>query len=80
MIQRRSQGRTSWVDHILRPGLDPDTVPFFILGTHKGDKSCMPHVLVRTARDATSVVAHNYNSCMVGFCCNIDPSSHGSLT
>jgi hypothetical protein len=38
--------RDSWHDHVLRPGLDPEKVPFFILGTHKHDKKCLPHVLV----------------------------------
>jgi hypothetical protein len=39
-IHSKSPKRTSWVDHILRPGVDPTTVPFFIIGTHKDDKSC----------------------------------------
>jgi len=43
---------TSWVDHVLRPGLDPDTVPFFILGTHKHDTACLPHVLTPPLMEA----------------------------
>ena len=43
----RKYTRQSWIEHSLRPGVDPTTVPFFILGTHENDKSCFPHVLVR---------------------------------
>ena len=44
-ISKQSGKRTSWVDHILRVGVDPEAVTFFILGTSKNDKSCQPHVL-----------------------------------
>lgn len=37
--------RSSWVDHILQPGVDIEHTSFFILGTSKYDKSCLPHVL-----------------------------------
>jgi hypothetical protein len=49
-IHSKSPKKTSWVDHILRPGVDPTTVQFFIIGTHKNDKSCLPHVLVGQER------------------------------
>lgn len=45
-INSHTKKRTSWVDHILQPGVNPDEVPFFILGTNKNDKSALPHVLV----------------------------------
>uniref|UniRef100_A0A7S4ATL8 Uncharacterized protein n=1 Tax=Pseudo-nitzschia australis TaxID=44445 RepID=A0A7S4ATL8_9STRA len=35
----------TWIDHIVAPGVDFDKVNFFILGTHKRDKACAPHVL-----------------------------------
>lgn len=44
-INRNSTKRMSWADGILRPGMQPDKTPFFILGTHKDDKACLPHVL-----------------------------------
>ena len=37
--------RPTWMDFVLRPGIDIDTVPFFIIGTYKNDKLCSPHVL-----------------------------------
>lgn len=33
------------MDHVVRPGIDLDEVPFIILGTSKHDKSVLPHVL-----------------------------------
>lgn len=44
--------RTTWIDHVLRPGLDPYKVDFFILGTHKYDKTCLPHVLTPPLMEA----------------------------
>lgn len=38
---------SSWSDHFLRPGMDVESVPFFILGMTRNDKSCWPNVLVR---------------------------------
>ena len=35
----------TWIDHVVAPGVDFDKVNFFILGTHKRDKACVPHVL-----------------------------------
>ena len=35
----------TWKDHIVAPGVDFDRVSFFIIGTHKNDKRCSPHVL-----------------------------------
>lgn len=49
-IDSKTPKRSSWIDYNLRPGVDPTTVPFFIIGTHKHDKSCLPHVLVRLER------------------------------
>ena len=49
-IDSNTKKRMSWVDYILQPGMDPDTVPFFILGTHKNDKAVLPHVLVSVHR------------------------------
>eukprot|EP00588_Corethron_pennatum_P035760 CAMPEP_0194348742 /NCGR_PEP_ID=MMETSP0171-20130528/106694_1 /TAXON_ID=218684 /ORGANISM="Corethron pennatum, Strain L29A3" /LENGTH=912 /DNA_ID=CAMNT_0039116105 /DNA_START=156 /DNA_END=2894 /DNA_ORIENTATION=- len=43
---------TSWIDHILRPGVDLDEIPFLILGTHKHDKSCLPHALTPPLMEA----------------------------
>lgn len=37
---------------MLRTGVDPDEVPFFIMGTHKNDESCKPHVLSPPLMDA----------------------------
>jgi len=37
--------RASWADYSLRPGVNPDDVPFLILGTSKDDESCSPHIL-----------------------------------
>jgi MFS family permease len=37
--------QTSWIDHIFQPGLDLDNAEFLILGTHKHDPACAPHVL-----------------------------------
>ncbi|CAB9515556.1 Oxidation resistance protein 1 [Seminavis robusta] len=42
--KKKHNKRTSWVDHVLKPGIDIENTPFFILGTHKNDKSCLPHV------------------------------------
>eukprot|EP00534_Pseudo-nitzschia_fraudulenta_P009109 CAMPEP_0201154114 /NCGR_PEP_ID=MMETSP0851-20130426/14377_1 /ASSEMBLY_ACC=CAM_ASM_000631 /TAXON_ID=183588 /ORGANISM="Pseudo-nitzschia fraudulenta, Strain WWA7" /LENGTH=873 /DNA_ID=CAMNT_0047431429 /DNA_START=290 /DNA_END=2908 /DNA_ORIENTATION=+ len=42
----------SWRGHIVKPGVDFDTVSFFIIGTHKKDTPCVPHVLVPTVMDA----------------------------
>jgi len=44
--------RVSWSDRQLRPGVDADEVPFFILGTHKYDTSCQPNVLTPPLMDA----------------------------
>mmetsp|Transcript_27328 Transcript_27328/g.74767 ORF Transcript_27328/g.74767 Transcript_27328/m.74767 type:complete len:770 (-) Transcript_27328:1000-3309(-) len=41
----RRKRRITWADHIIAPGVDFDKVTFFILGTHKKDKTCVPHVL-----------------------------------
>jgi len=43
---------TSWADRMLRTGINPDLLPFVILGTHKDDKSCKPHVLSPPLMDA----------------------------
>ena len=51
-ISKQSAKRTSWVDHILHAGMDPEVVSFFILGTHKNDKSCQPHVLTPPLMEA----------------------------
>ncbi|KAL3912985.1 MAG: hypothetical protein SGILL_006672, partial [Bacillariaceae sp.] len=44
--------RTSWVDHMFRPGLDLEEAGFLILGTHKNDKACAPHVLTPPLMEA----------------------------
>ena len=41
----KSSKRITWTSHIVAPGVDFDSIPFFILGTHKKDISCAPHVL-----------------------------------
>lgn len=35
----------TWKDHTVAPGVDFDKVSFFIIGTHKNDQPCCPHVL-----------------------------------
>jgi hypothetical protein len=35
----------TWKNHIIAPGVDFDKISFFIIGTNKNDKPCMPHVL-----------------------------------
>ena len=35
----------TWEEHTIAPGVDFDSVSFFILGTHKTDAACAPHVL-----------------------------------
>jgi len=58
--------RVSWADRQLRPGIDADDVPFFILGTHKDDMSCQPTVMTPPLMDALqhhlpgAVRGHNY--------------------
>ncbi|KAL7552081.1 hypothetical protein ACHAWF_016721 [Thalassiosira exigua] len=47
--------RASWSNRQIRPGLDVDDVPFIILGTHKTDEKCMPHVLTPPLMEALRV-------------------------
>ena len=57
--------RGSWSNHFLTPGIDFDSVPFFILGLKKGDKSYRPNVLVRlffVDTDHTSLIFHYLSS------------------
>jgi len=47
---------------MLKPGVDFDKVSFFILGTNKNDKACMPHVL--TPPIMQSLYDHLPDSCL----------------
>ena len=49
---KMKEKRTSWVDHIFQPGLDLDDAGFLILGTHKHDPACAPHVLTPPLMEA----------------------------
>lgn len=44
--------RTSWADRMLTANVNIDDVPFVILGTHKNDEPCKPHVLSPPLMDA----------------------------
>ena len=44
--------RPSWSNRTLHLGVDIDETPFFILGTHKDDESCLPHVLTPPLMEA----------------------------
>jgi hypothetical protein len=42
----------TWKEHTVAPGVDFDIVSFFIIGTHKKDTRCVPHVLAPPIMDA----------------------------
>ena len=42
----------TWKEHTVAPGVDFDKVSFFIIGTHKKDQQCCPHVLAPPIMDA----------------------------
>jgi len=41
----------TWKEHTVAPGVDFDRVSFFIIGTHKKDITCVPHVLAPPIMD-----------------------------
>lgn len=44
--------KVSWADRQLRPGIDVDEVPFFIIGVNKSDTSFQPSVMTPPLMDA----------------------------
>lgn len=44
--------KVTWSQRMLRPGINFDEVPFFILGTHKTDIACQPHVMTPPLMEA----------------------------